>query len=70
MSVFIELKGFMFDFKKVANEQDWTPRTQVDLLLEYIENQQSDEAFRGFYFFSVRLGALLFSFNNLNKRSL
>lgn len=38
----------MFDFKKIANEQDWTPRTQVDLLLEYIENQQSDEAFRDF----------------------
>lgn len=38
----------MSDFKIIADQQGWTLATQVELLLEYIENQQSDEAFNDF----------------------
>ena len=35
-------------FEKIASEQGWTPETQVQVLLEYVGNQQSDEAFEDF----------------------
>lgn len=38
----------MIDFKDVAEQEGWTLATQVQVLLEYIENQQSEEAFNDF----------------------
>ncbi len=35
-------------FNLRAEEQGWTPETQVYVLLEYIANQQSPEAFSDF----------------------
>lgn len=35
-------------FDDIAQARGWSPQTQVDILLEYIENQQSDEAFLDF----------------------
>jgi hypothetical protein len=32
-------------FEEVAEAQGWTEATQVSVLLDYINNQQSDEAF-------------------------
>lgn len=38
----------MDNFKDIAEAQGWALSTQVHVLLEYIENQQSDEAFLDF----------------------
>jgi hypothetical protein len=35
-------------FFEVANKLGWNADTQVTILLQYIENQQSDEAFKNF----------------------
>lgn len=32
-------------FEDIATAEGWTPTTQVDVLLEYVENQQSPDAF-------------------------
>ena len=36
------------EFDAVSAEQGWTARTEVDVLMRYIENQNSPEAFRDF----------------------
>jgi hypothetical protein len=38
----------MLIFENIAEQEGWTPTTQVEVLLEYIENQQSEEAFNDF----------------------
>lgn len=38
----------MYIFERISTEQGWIPETQVQILLEYIESQQSDEAFVNF----------------------
>jgi len=38
----------MFEFEEIAKAQAWTPETQVSVLLRYIENQDSDDAFLDF----------------------
>lgn len=38
----------MINFEGVAEQEGWTLATQVGILLEYIENQQSEEAFNDF----------------------
>lgn len=35
-------------FETIANEQGWSEATQIAVLLEYIENQQSDAVFKDF----------------------
>jgi len=35
-------------FERIAEEQGWNPDTQVAVLLEYLENQGSPEAFEDF----------------------
>lgn len=35
-------------FEEIADQQGWTEATQVDVLLRYIENQGSFEAFQDF----------------------
>lgn len=35
-------------FELIAAQQGWTETTQISVLLEYIENQQSEEAFSDF----------------------
>lgn len=35
-------------FNKIAEQQGWSPDSQVAILLEYIENQQSNDAFEDF----------------------
>ena len=48
-------------FKDIASQQGWTPETQVEVLLQCIENQQSDEAFQDF------LSQQVVEENNLTK---
>lgn len=38
----------MTNFENIAEQEGWTLSTQVSVLLEYIENQQSEEAFNDF----------------------
>jgi hypothetical protein len=38
----------MINFKDIAEQEGWTLATQVEVLLEYVENQQSEEAFSDF----------------------
>lgn len=38
----------METFEEVAKERGWSPEEQVEILLEYIENQESDGAFMDF----------------------
>lgn len=38
-------RDIIFD---IADKQGWNTGTMLDLALRYIENQQSDEAFRDF----------------------
>lgn len=35
-------------FEDIAAAEGWTPTTQVNVLLDYIENQHSPEAFRDY----------------------
>lgn len=35
-------------FEEIAEQQGWTDATQVEVLLRYIENQASPEAFQDF----------------------
>jgi len=35
-------------FSEVSNAQGWSEATQIDVLLRYIANQQSDESFADF----------------------
>ena len=35
-------------FEKVAEEQGWTPETEIWVLLQYIENQKDNSAFEDF----------------------
>lgn len=34
--------------EEIAEDHGWTKRTMLDLCLEYIDNQQSDDAFQDF----------------------
>ena len=38
----------MSNFEIIAEQEGWAPNTQVSILLEYIENQQSQDAFQDF----------------------
>jgi len=38
----------MVNFENIADAEGWTLATQVAVLLEYIENQKSDDAFNDF----------------------
>lgn len=41
-------------FEEVAERQGWTGVTQVEVLLKYIENQKSPEAFEDFLILQQR----------------
>lgn len=42
-------------FRDISAAQDWVPETEVAVLLEYIENQQSYEAFLDYLQVQVEL---------------